>query len=364
MFRLLRPNQWFLLLAAYFAAQTALRVFSTMDVTPLPVSGSYLYDLLLGAMRQVLWSDRVADAVFHNVTLFLTFVCIFQTVRRFGRSDWAIAAVLSLFFVPQVVWVGQHGGGVETLSTLMAAASLWAFAWLYDQRNLVAFGLFGAVAALCALTSIAALFVVATIVLAALTHKEGLRLFYNWRTNILVLVAVMWSGPQWATLYDTYQSAITIGQTAALQHPGALHAVTQATLGFAGFLLVGIGLMFHLGLNARPYVELRYLYFRQMLARQVALGFVLLLGWFAVAGHDTVTFALIQPLLICLVPLGGVYFVPLMSDQMRIVLVRGAVLAAAIILLASPAQYNDMSHGLTAWYLEFRASEGARTPLL
>lgn len=364
MFRLLRPNQWFLLIAAYFAAQTALRVFSTVDVAPTPATGSFLFDATLGALRYALVSTRLADAVFHNAMLFLTFACVYQTVRRFGRSDWAMVCALSLFFVPQIVWVGQHAGDVETLSTLLAAASLWSFAWLYDQRNLVAFGMFGAVIALAALTSLEALFVPAVLLLAALTHTEGWRLFYNWRTNILVLVAVGWSGPQWAVLLAHYGAARDVVFDASVLHPDALHAVAQSTLAFAGFLFVGMGLLFHVGLGARPYVELRYLYFRQILARHVALGFLALLAWFGIAGTDELTFAMIRPFLICLIPLGGVYLVPLMSDHMRITAVRGAVLAAVIILFASPTQYNDMSHGLTAWYLEFRASEGARTPLL
>ena len=266
--------------------------------------------------------------------------------------------------MPQIVWVGQHNGDVETLSTLLAAASLWSFAWLYDQRNLVAFGIFGAVIALAALTSIEALYVPVVLICAALTHKEGWALFINWRTNVMVFVALGWSGPQWAVVLNHFDNAREVVISASAMHPSALHATVQSTLAFAGFLFVGIGLLFHVGLSARPYVELRYLYFRQILARHVALGFLGILAWFTIAGTDELTFAMIRPFLICLIPLGGVYVVPLMSDQMRLTAVRGAVMAAAVILLASPAQYNDMSHGLTAWYLEFRASEGARTPLL
>lgn len=369
MFSLFRPNYWFFVLLAYFAAQIGLRVtVQTRDFDAARGTPSFLYEWLHSLIATMPIPANIAVAVYSNIVLFLTFIAIFQAVRRFGRMDWAWVTTLSLFFIPQIVWVGQHSDGVVDLATLMAAASIWAFAWMLDQRNLVSYGLFGAITGLSALTSISALLVPMVLLLATATHSAGIKLLINWRFFVTILVAVMWSAPVWGPISGTAREIVAalsdLTVSSMFANSGGLHIIVQATLSFAGFLLVAVGLMFHQGLGALPRTDPSFLHFRQILARQVAIVFLAALAWLTIAGPDALTFETMRPFLIVLVPLGGLYIAPLMSIHMREMTARGAVVIAVLILFASPTQYSDTSGGFAAWYLELRASEEARTPLL
>ena len=368
MISLFRPNYWIFVLLAYFALHGTFQFFLSGTTEFDRPTGSFLYDKIHEVAAQLPLSKAQLLALQNNIILFLTFAFIFQTIRRFGRADWAWVTTLCLFFIPQVVWVSQHSDGVVDLATLASVAVVCAFAWLLDHRNLVAYGMFGAAIGMACLTSMTAMFVVATLLAAAATHKAGWKLCWNWRMWVAVVVALMWSAPQWGQVAEfvaiASDQASALSFDALLAEADGLHIVAQATLSFAGFLAVGIGLLFHHGLGGLPRVDQGYLDLRQILARQLAIAFVMFLILRPFIDLSDLTYATLRPVLILLVPLAGLYLAPLLTPYMREMIARGAVIVAAIILLASPAQYSNAPGGITAWYLELRASEDARTPLL
>lgn len=367
MFALFRPQYWFALIVLYFGTHFAFEIRFSPGVERI-ADASVLSDTIYLVLNQIPVPPHVAETALGHVFIALTFVCLFRIVATFGRIEWAWISVLCLFFVPQIVWVRQHGGGVNNLDILLPMVTIWAFARLLDQRNLVAYGLFGASMALCVLAAPLMALIPATLLAAMLTHKAGLGLIWNGRAWLMIVVLLMWSAPAWTQLATAVPETITAITTnfwprITTQTQG-MHLLVQATLSFAGFVIVGLAFLFHHGLGVMPKVDPAFLHLRQILSRQVALVFGLYLLAFPALGAGAITMERLLPFLMLLIPLCALYVTPLFSTHTREMIARGAIAVAILILIASPTQYGSTEGGVTAWYLELRASEGARAPLL
>lgn len=374
MLRTIRPDLWFLVLLIYFAAQLTLNVIfrtqlSGAEMELLAVRGGQppLYYCLLHGSTALFGETVAAFAVMKNALMLVTCVALFKTVLRFGRPEWAWVAILSIFFLPQLSWVAQHNSSVADLSMALNAVTIWAFSALMDKRSIPAYVAFGLATGLAALTSVAALFFSATLILAAASIPRLLPAVFSAKMAIAIALAVTIGAaePIGAQLMAKNASSLMALDPASVwQRLDALHVISQAVLEFGGFLMVGVILLLQRGLGAMPEVQEGFLALRQTLLRQLLLGFILFLAYLMATGPNAASFEAMRPFLITIIPLSGLYLSPLIGKHLRASISRIAIVVALVVLAASPSEYGKSNGEPRAWYLEFRAGEGARSPLL
>ncbi len=152
------PLQLFLLLAAYFAVQIILRVtFSTsidLDESEAVVlsqklslgygSDPPLYVWLQMPLFKILGVSIFTLSLLKNLLLFSTYWLTFETARRVtGNAAAAVAAALSVFYLPSIAWESQRDLTHSVLSATLAVATLYYFLRLHETKRLKWYLVFG-----------------------------------------------------------------------------------------------------------------------------------------------------------------------------------------------------------------------------
>jgi len=155
------PSQLFVLLAGYFAVQVVLRVtFSTsidLDESEAVVlsqkfSLGYGSDPPLYVWIQMLFFRIFGISVFalsllKNLLLLSTYLLTFATARLVTRNPAAaVAAALSVFYLPSISWESQRDLTHSVLSATLSVATLFCFLKLHETRRLKWYLVFGLVA--------------------------------------------------------------------------------------------------------------------------------------------------------------------------------------------------------------------------
>jgi lipopolysaccharide core galacturonosyltransferase RgtB len=153
------PSQFFVLLAGYFALQVVLRVtFSTstdLDESEAVMlsqkfslgygSDPPLYVWIQMVFFKALGTSVFALSVFKNLLLLSTYLLTFATARLVTRNPAAaVAAALSVFYLPSISWESQRDLTHSVLSATLSVATLYCFLKLHQTRRLkwyLAFGL-------------------------------------------------------------------------------------------------------------------------------------------------------------------------------------------------------------------------------
>jgi 4-amino-4-deoxy-L-arabinose transferase-like glycosyltransferase len=151
------PREVFAILACYFAIQVVLRVtFSTsvdLDESEAAVltqkfSWGYGSNPPLYAWLQMpffLFGPSVlALSVLKNLLLLSTYLLSFATARLVTRSNAAaVAATLSLLYLPSVAWESQRDLTHTVLSATLSVGTLFCFLRLHETRRLLWYIIFG-----------------------------------------------------------------------------------------------------------------------------------------------------------------------------------------------------------------------------
>jgi 4-amino-4-deoxy-L-arabinose transferase-like glycosyltransferase len=103
-----------------------------------------LYTWLQFPFIAVFGPSILALALLKNLLLFGTYAFVFLTARLLTRSQLAaVAATMSLLFVPQISWESQRDLTHSVLVTLLAAATLYVFLRLAEERKPGLYAAFG-----------------------------------------------------------------------------------------------------------------------------------------------------------------------------------------------------------------------------
>ena len=178
------PRNFYLLLAAYFAAQVCVRLF-TSNATDLDESEQLLatqrlqwgygpqpplYTWLQFPFVQLFGSSMLALALFKNLLLFGIYALTYQNARIITRDHLlSVAAAVSLFFLPQIAWESQRDLTHSVIVTFSAAATFHVFLRLNQSRTLGWYAVFGVCLALGMLSKYSFGVFVGGLVLGALT---------------------------------------------------------------------------------------------------------------------------------------------------------------------------------------------------
>src|ERR1700753_3100121 len=156
-------RQFFDLLLIYFPLQIILRVCisSSLDldeseqlVLTQKLSWGYgsqppLYTWLQFGLFKCFGASVFSLSLLKNLLLFSTYLFTYFNARLVTRSyACAIAAAVSLFFIPQIVWESQRDLTHSVLAATLVCATIFSFLRLREKPTLARYALFGACAGL------------------------------------------------------------------------------------------------------------------------------------------------------------------------------------------------------------------------
>lgn len=154
-----RATRLFLIaLAAYFAAQVALRcvlggafeadeaemVILNRDWHLAAGSQTPLYDWWQALWFQIFGTNTFALVAPKNILLFGAYAAMFAALRRIAPLPMAMIGALSLILLPNLSWWAQRTGSHTIALVFMTSVTVWAFLRLMqrpDTRGFVLFGL-------------------------------------------------------------------------------------------------------------------------------------------------------------------------------------------------------------------------------
>ena len=199
-----QSSYWLLVFVIYFMVHALIRtamgwkltaeelqlVRDTQEFAWIYGSEMPLYVWLQSAVFDHFGVSVTTLALVKNGIMLLLCLSIFNLVQRVANASWALAATVSLLFIPQIAWTSQHALSSPVLATLMAATTALAFSSLERRPDLIRYITFGALIGLGALSSIYYLFLPVALILSALTAKPFRGLILNWRFLVTTIVAV------------------------------------------------------------------------------------------------------------------------------------------------------------------------------
>lgn len=366
-------SNWVLIFVFYFLAhaliRTALGSSMTEDEIRLLQNAHKLAWLYNGEMPLYAWMQGVfinafgptilSLALMKNTIMLIICLSIFKLVERVSNPIYALAAAISLLFVPQLVWTSQHGLSAPVLATMFAATTMLAFSRLSDDKSVPKYGVFGAMIGLGAISSLSYLLVPAALLLAAITSVSYRNIIFNSGFIAVFMVAgfiVFWP------YYELFQTGVlmvpTLSEVSSFTHnrmfdqSEGLYGALQTTLTFSGLLILGTAFTVYTGLGRNRRVNNATGALRQLMLRTVAFGMILIFTIAFLFGGAWMDQASLQPVLFLLAPVLALYLFPAMSIQThrRAVAVSGVI--AVMILIVTPAHYSFGDQ----WTLEKQAA--------
>lgn len=251
----------FLLLGAYFLLQLIVRLLVspgleldeaeqlllTQQIILGYGSQPPLYTWLLSALFKLFGTAIFPLALLKNLLLFGTYFFVYRTARLQGYGvPAAMAAMLSLFFIPQIVWESQRDLTHSVLVTTMTAATIYCWARLKQSPTRANYLLIGICWGIGLLGKYNFGIFVVSLLAASLTIAEYRALVLNSRIMISVATMLAMIAPHaiWAVTHQKLLLASS-GKFKQAAQGSYLHSVFQgmgslvsASLAFSAPLLI------------------------------------------------------------------------------------------------------------------------------
>ena len=305
-----------------------------------------LYTWMQSAFFHLFGPNIFALALLKNLLLFSLAALTYANARRITRSHAAgVVAVLSLAFVPDVVWESQRDLTHSVLASVLSLTTLYTFISLVEKPRALTYSLLGVCVGLGALSKYNYVFFPLGLLGAALTVKELRRVVWDQRILLTMLAAIVIVLPNALWMYQhPAQALYRVNKFQIKEQIGWLRAVTTgfkdmglSTLLFVTPMSLGLTLVFwkSRGHNAPPTNAPLVTLTRRILPGVLA-GVTLLILAFRVTDVKERWFL---PLLIIAPVVAATWLQPRL-DQRRLNWLLGlAGLVAVFVLVAIPGRY-------------------------
>lgn len=356
-----RSSIWVLLFIIYFLVHTLIRTalggsFTEDEWTILTHAQTFawLYDgeMPLYAWAQAAVINNFGPTVFSvtllkNIILLLLCLSVFTLVERVSNAAFAVAATISLLFLPQIAWSSQHGLTTPVLATLFAATTILSFSRLKEERTFGRYGVLGAMIGLGAVSSLSYLLVPAALIPAALTSPHHRKVILNKRMAVTALIAIGLAAKPYYVLYQTGAAALPdvagiypFTVDLVMDRARGMYGVLQTALTFSSLLIVGAAVTVYAGLGRNLPVNVETTALRELMLRTVSIGILMIFGIAFLNGGAWMDQATLQPLLFLTAPVLALYLFPAMSTNTHRNALSVAGVIAVVILLVTPAHYS------------------------
>lgn len=306
-----------------------------------------LYAWLQSAVFSAFGTTVLSLTVLKNAILLLICLSIFTLVERVSSPAYAFAATISMLFIPQLVWTSQHSMTAPVLATLFAATTLLSFSRLQEERNLVRYGLLGAMIGLGAISSLTYYLVPAALIPAALTSTHHRKIILNKGIFVTILVALIIAVWPYVRLFQANTEMLPdlstlhpIGIDLIINRARGMYDALQTILAFSSLLIVAAALTIYSGLGRNQSINEETLALRELLLRTVTMGLLVVFGVAFVSGGAWMDQASLQPLLFLVAPLLALYLFPAMSTKTHRQAVNVSAIIAVAVLVITPAHYS------------------------
>ncbi len=311
-----------------------------------------LYAWSQSALFNLLGPTLLSLTVLKNTIMLLICLTVFTMVERVSNVAYAVAATLSLLFVPQLAWTSQHTLTTPVLGTLFAATTFLAFSKLREQPSIMRYISLGAMIGLGAISSVAYLLVPAALIPAALATSGYRSVFFKKGIFLTLLVAGLIAYKPYQVLYASgglqipdLDGLFPFGRDIFMARATSAYDALQTILTFSSLLIVGSAIAVYGGLGRNQPLQDGARSLRELMLRTVSIGIILLLGLAFVEGSSWINAALIQPLVFLAAPALALYLFPAMSVDTHRKSVRFAAGIALVVLLVTPAHYSFNAEG-------------------
>ncbi len=327
-----------------------------------------LYSWAQGAVVNAFGPTVLSLTIMKNVIMLLICLSIFTLVERVSNTTYALAATVSLLFVPQLVWTSQHGLSAPVLATLFAATTMLTFSRLTQEKSVPRYGVLGAMIGLGAISSTTFLLVPAALVLAAVTSPVYRNIILNSGFIAVLMVAGFIA---FLPYYEMFKAGMLVlpnltdasifGLERMIDRGKGLYAALQTTLTFSSVLIVGAALTVYSGLGRNQPINDETLDLRRLMLRTVAFGMILIFGIAFLYGGPWMDQAGLQPILFLIAPVVALFLFPTMSMKTHRNAISAGGAIAVLILLVTPAYYS-FGDRLTSIEQAAYMPEGAALP--
>ncbi len=355
-----RARNIFALLLGYYALQTCLRLFTSGcaeydEAEQLIMSQQLhwgygvqppLYTWLQAGFFQIFGVNLFALALLKNLLLCGTCRFVYCCTKEMAESwNTGIAAMASLFLLPQIAWESQRDQTHSVLATMLAAATLLAFVRLAKTRHLGNYLLFGLCAGLGCLSKYNYTVFIVTLLIATLSLKTFRAVLLTWRMLLTLTAFALVTLPHglwmWTHLTEVLKRVdeVHFGNSSSLWLAdfAGMKSLFNAVIGFSGPALLVYAIVFY---RSKPIAHETPATadFRRLLGRILIVGLLLCAGMVLVF-QARFKDRWMQPLLFVTPIFLGVWFHQrLDAFRLKLLLGLAGVIAAIVFiaLLATP----------------------------
>ena len=293
------PRKIFAFVLAYYALQTVLRLFTSGcaeydEAEQLIMSQQLhwgygvqppLYTWLQTGFFKVFGVNLFALALLKNLLLCGTCFFVYRSTKAMTESEpTALAALASLFLLPQIAWESQRDQTHSVLATMLAAATLLIFVRLTQSPRPHLYALLGLCAGLGCLSKYNYTVFIVTLLLAVFSLKMFRPTLLKKQFLLTLATFALVTLPHGFWMW-THQAAVLARMNEVhFENPSLLTAdlagmksLLNAVLGFSGPALLVYAVIFYRSKPAgEEYPDIRN--YRRLLGRILIIGLLLCLG--------------------------------------------------------------------------------------
>jgi 4-amino-4-deoxy-L-arabinose transferase-like glycosyltransferase len=198
-----------------------------------------LYTWLLGGIFRLSGVTIFSLALLKNLLLFATYFFTYRSARELGYGrDVALAAMLSLFFIPQIVWESQRDLTHSVLATTLAAATIYFWIYLKNRPSSVGYAVMGMVWGMGLLAKYNYAIFLAGLLIASATIKEYRQLMAKKQIFLSLLVMSLFVAPHALWMIDNTKTVLK--QSHKFKQP-AIESMVQTILhGFTDLVMASV----------------------------------------------------------------------------------------------------------------------------
>lgn len=350
---------WWLAPCLYFGIHVIIRASLGGPLTPEEASlvaearsmrwsyngGLPLYPWLQWAAFRIFGETILALALVKNAIMVTIALATYLLIRQAAGARLGWAAMLSLLFLPQLVWTGQHAATPALLATAMAALTALSFARLAEHRHSLAgyLALGTAIGLGCISAPSYPWFALSLFAAAAtLPHFRPVvtsPLAMSTFANAGLIAAFPYLDLLGFFSWQAWGRGEAIGYDYIMARAGGAVSLIEHTISFGAILILMATLIVYRGLGSILPENSAEAPLRRLLFRTVAAAFLLLMGHALLTGTRIDHSGMLQPLLFLAAPASVLFFYPQISPASRKWIATSACLIAAAVLLLSPAHY-------------------------